>query len=139
MIDTHALIRAGRAVRGYLCGNAAAALMLLLFAAGAAVAGEADVLAVKAQKAGDGSFSFEVTVRHTDTGWDHYADKWDIVAPDGRVIATRVLYHPHVGEQPFTRGLSGVDLPPEIEQVTVRAHDSVHEYGGETIRVTLPR
>ena len=37
---------------------------------------------------GSGRWRFDVTVRHADEGWDHYADKWDVVAPDGTVLAT---------------------------------------------------
>lgn len=103
------------------------------------IAGEADVLKVSAEQNTDGSFSFQVTVQHADTGWDHYANKWDIVAPDGTILGTRTLYHPHVNEQPFTRSLSRVQIPADISEVSVRAHDSVHEYGGKTINLTLPR
>lgn len=102
-------------------------------------AGEADVLDVSIKQSGKNIYSFSVTVRHADEGWDHYADKWDVVAPDGKVLGTRVLHHPHVGEQPFTRSLSGVNIPDTIDTVTIRAHDSVHLYGGETKMVKLPR
>ena len=37
------------------------------------------------------------------TGWEHYANKWDVVGPDDTILGTRVLLHPHVNEQPFTR------------------------------------
>ncbi len=80
-----------------------------------------------------------MTVRHADTGWDHYADKWEVLAPDGSVLGTRVLYHPHVDEQPFTRSLSGVRVPPHVDAVTVRAFDSQHGSGGTSVRVQLPR
>jgi hypothetical protein len=109
----------------------------LLLAAGAAAAGEADVLEVAAVGGAERSFSFEVTVRHADAGWDHYADKWDVVAPDGTVLGTRTLHHPHVEEQPFTRSLRNVQVPAGIDQVTIRAHDSVHGYGGQTVTVKL--
>ena len=103
-----------------------------------AFAGEADVVEVNAQKLDGNTYRFEVTVLHKDTGWDHYADKWDVVAPDGTVLGTRTLYHPHVNEQPFTRSLSGVKIPPGIDTVTLRAHDSVHKYGGKTVTIELP-
>lgn len=54
---------------------------------------------------------FDVTLLHDDTGWDHYADGWEILDADGNSIGFRKLHHPHVNEQPFTRSLSGVDLP----------------------------
>lgn len=103
-----------------------------------AMAGEADVLAVEVTKQGSGVYRFDVTVRHADEGWDHYADNWQVVAPDGIVLATRVLAHPHVGEQPFTRSMSRVAVPPGMRTVAVRAHDSVHGNGGAEVTVELP-
>ena len=101
-------------------------------------AGEADVIAVDVKKSGDTLYHFDVTVTHTDEGWDHYADKWEVIGPDGRVLGTRTLYHPHVDEQPFTRSLSGVKIAENITEVTIRAHDSIHKYGGITKSVVLP-
>ena len=87
---------------------------------------------------GERTYRFDVTVQHSDTGWDHYADQWEIVAPDGKILGTRKLLHPHVNEQPFTRSLSGVVIPNNIRQVSVRAHDSVHAYGGREMTLELP-
>lgn len=106
--------------------------------AGQAYAGEADVVDVTASQSG-GKWRFEVTVLHGDEGWDHYADKWDVVAPDGSILGTRILHHPHENEQPFTRSLGGVVIPDAVSEVTIRAHDSVHEYGGKEMKVTLER
>lgn len=102
-----------------------------------ALAGEADVVGAKAAKTSDGSYRFDATVKHADSGWDHYADAWDVVAPDGTVLGTRKLLHPHETEQPFTRSLGSVIIPEGTEYVMLRAHDSVHEYGGEEFRVNL--
>lgn len=96
------------------------------------------MLEAYANKEAGGTWRFDVTVAHGDTGWDHYADAWDVLTPDGEVIATRVLYHPHVNEQPFTRSLSGVALPEGLTEVVIRAKDSEHGYGGKEIRVELP-
>ncbi len=127
-------------MRGDRLRAAALALLLLELGGGApAVAGEADVVAVEAVPEGAGTWRFHVTVAHDDTGWDHYADKWDVVAPDGSVLGTRVLLHPHEAEQPFTRSLGGVAIPAEIERVTLRAHDSVHGHGGAERTVELRR
>jgi len=104
-----------------------------------AYAGQADVITVDAKRTGADTYFFKVTVFHADEGWDHYADKWDVVAPDGTVLGTRTLFHPHVGEQPFTRSLSDVQIPESITEVTVRAHDSVHKYGGKIVKVAVPR
>ncbi len=118
-----------------------AVVVLLACAVGApaARAGEADVLRVEAAPEGGGAWRFRVTVAHGDTGWDHYADKWDVVGPGGKVLGTRVLLHPHETEQPFTRSLGGVEIPADVNAVTLRAHDSEHGYGGKEVTVKLPR
>jgi len=101
-------------------------------------AGEADVVKVDAKKKGDNTYQFSVTVFHKDTGWDHYANKWDIMGKEGAIFGTRILHHPHVDEQPFTRSLSGVVIPVSVKAVIIRAHDSVHKYGGKVITLELP-
>ncbi len=111
----------------------------LLILTTAVWAGEADVVEVDIKKTGGDTYFFKVTVKHADEGWDHYANKWDVVAPDDTVLGTRTLYHPHVDEQPFTRSLSDVKISASITEVTVRTHDSVHEYGGTTLKVAVPR
>ena len=113
----------------------AAAIALL---SAAAAAGEADVIAVDVTRSAAG-LRFAVTVRHDDEGWDHYADRWEVLGPDGEVLAVRVLAHPHENEQPFTRALAAVEIPPGLRAVRVRAHDSVHGDGGAAIEVELPR
>jgi len=112
-------------------------ITLFLAANSTALAGEADIDDVTASKTASG-WTFNVTVRHEDTGWEHYADKWDVLAPDGTLLGTRVLAHPHENEQPFTRSLSGVEIPASVKTVTIRAHDSVHEYGGKEFVLELP-
>ena len=114
------------------------AFVWILLAPAASSAGEADVVGLKASSGKDGTWSFSVTVRHDDEGWDHYADRWEVLGPDERVLGTRVLMHPHVGEQPFTRSLGGIEVPNDVSKVLVRARDSVHGYGGEEMLVELP-
>jgi hypothetical protein len=104
-----------------------------------AQAGEADVIAATAKSTGEGRWTFSATIQHADTGWDHYADRFDVVAPDGTVLGERILHHPHVEEQPFTRSLSGVEVPPDVNDVIIRAHDSQHGLGGAEFTVTLDR
>ena len=112
--------------------------LFFLFWSPSSFAGEADVVDVKVSKSGKNSYNFTVTVSHKDTGWKHYANKWDIIDEKGIVLGTRILHHPHVGEQPFTRSLSGVEIADNIKAVTVRAYDSVHEYGGKIVSIELP-
>ncbi|MEZ5809916.1 MAG: hypothetical protein R3D45_00750 [Rhizobiaceae bacterium] len=104
----------------------------------AAAAGEADVVDVRVTVEAGGTYRFDVAVRHDDTGWDHYADRWDVVGADGTVYGERVLLHPHETEQPFTRSLGGVSVPEGVGEVIVRAHDKVHGLGGREMMVTLP-
>ncbi|GGE78279.1 hypothetical protein GCM10007285_02590 [Stappia taiwanensis] len=79
-----------------------------------------------------------MTVSHADTGWDHYADLWEVLAPDGRVLGRRVLAHPHVNEQPFTRSLAGVAIPEGLDRVEIRVRDTVHGWGERRYLLNLP-
>lgn len=104
----------------------------------------ADVEFVRATLEADGTWRFDVTVRHPDTGWDDYADGWDVVTPDGLVLKaseddlfTRLLVHPHENEQPFTRSQSGIVVPDSVTVVVVRAHDLVDGFGGREVEVDL--
>ena len=100
------------------------------------LAGEAEIVDARAQKNGT-TWSFSVTIAHGDTGWDHYADAWRVVTPEGEVLGTRTLHHPHVEEQPFTRSLSGVSIPREVTVVTIEARDSAHGWNEAVYPVKL--
>jgi hypothetical protein len=109
-------------------------------------AANADVTHVRAVQVEDGTWTFHVTVEHPDTGWEDYADGWDVVTPDGTVLKpnpddpfTRLLLHPHENEQPFTRSQSGIKIPEGVTEVRVRAHDIVDGFGGEEIVVDLTK
>lgn len=114
-----------------------APFIILTGLASAAVAGEVDVLKVDVKHSGGENFRFSVTVEHADEGWDHYADAWEVVGEDGTIYGKRVLAHPHVDEQPFTRSGS-TTIPAGVKTVIVRAHDSVHKLGGVEMKVDLP-
>jgi len=107
-------------------------------------AANADVVYVRAIKDADGSWTFHVTVSHPDTGWDDYANGWDILLPNGSKLTvnagdpfTRLLAHPHENEQPFTRSQRGIIIPENVTLVTLRAHDIVDGFGGQEIIVDL--
>ena len=103
-----------------------------------ALAGEADVIDATAKRQSDGRYVVAATIRHADEGWEHFADKFEVLGPDGKVLGTRVLAHPHVEEQPFTRSLSGVAVPDGVGEIRVRAHDKVHGFGGKEFTIKLP-
>lgn len=65
-----------------------------------------------------------VTLSHGDTGWDHYADGWKVIGADDVLLGTRVLHHPHVEEQPFTRSLT-LAAPPTGAFVWIIAKDNL--------------
>lgn len=91
---------------------------------------------VRAVKNGE-TWRFDVTIRHPDTGWDHYADGWRVLDMAGTELGMRVLHHPHENEQPFTRSLSGVAIPENADQVQVQARDNVDGWNPSTTFVDL--
>jgi len=112
--------------------------IMFLTCAAPAWAGEADVIAAKVAKGRDGTYDFDVTIRSNDRGWDYYCDRFEVLAPNGKVLGVRTLYHPHETEQPFTRELYGVKVPAGLRQVRIRARHKPRGYDGETLAVTLP-
>lgn len=103
-----------------------------------AFGGPADVIDVQVDCNAERICDFAVTVRHDDDGWEHYANRWEILSPDGDVIGVRELLHPHDNEQPFTRALSGIQIPDGIHSVLIRAVDSRHGGGGKTKIIEIP-
>lgn len=94
----------------------------------------ADVIAVQVRGA-PGAYDFEVAVRSPDTGCQQYADWWEVVSEDGKLLYRRVLFHSHADEQPFAR--SGGPVPVQADQpVWVRAHMSTSGYGGAALKGT---
>ncbi|MCF2871017.1 hypothetical protein L0664_08060 [Octadecabacter sp. G9-8] len=102
-------------------------LIPLLFAASPVLA---DAPVVENITYSDGRF--DVTLSHGDTGWDDYADGWRVELADGTVLGTRVLAHPHVNEQPFTRS-SQIMVPDGVTQVFIRASDNVGGWADDTV------
>lgn len=105
---------------------------------------DADVTFVRAIRAEDGTWNFHVTIEHPDTGWEDYADGWNVVTPDGKILKknpedafTRTLLHPHIDEQPFTRSQAGLVVPEGVQTLTVKAHDLVHGFGGKEVVLNL--
>lgn len=99
-------------------------------------AGGVEILAATADNIGNGRYHIQVTLRHGDSGWEHYANAWRVVAPDGTILGERKLLHPHVDEQPFTRGLT-LTIPDGVSQVEIEAQDSRHGIGPRRFTVRL--
>ncbi len=106
--------------------------LCLAFSGAAAAAPAADVVGVRAS-GNAGAYSLSVTVRSDEKGCAQYADWWEVLAADGRLLYRRVLFHSHVDEQPFTRSGGPVAIAPG-DTVYVRAHLSTTGYGGAVFK-----
>lgn len=121
-----------------LIGRLIGAVLVWASAPGAVCAGEVEILMVDFGRQGN-AWEVSVTLRHDDRGWAHYADAWRVVSEEGRALGTRTLYHPHDDEQPFTRSLGGLVIPADLREVYVEAHDNVHGWSRQRVRVDLSR
>jgi len=122
----------------YLNGYLLSGLLFFIASVAPTVnANEVEIVNVKATQSSDKTWRFAVTLKHKDEGWDHYANEWQIIAPDNKILGTRTLYHPHVNEQPFTRSLEGVKIPAELKTVRVIAKDTVHGLSTKAVQFNL--
>lgn len=121
--------------------------MLTVSALTAGLAGESlaaaeqkfpDVVSAKVRSGQSGSFNFDVTLSSPYDSAQRYADGFRVTGKDGKVYGERKLWHDHSTEQPFTRDLYGVVIPPDIGTVTIQARDQQYGYGGKAVEVPLP-
>lgn len=111
--------------------------VLQLFLMTSAQANQAEVVNVKIIILGEGKYRIDATLKHADTGWKHYANAWLVFDESGKELGARVLHHPHVNEQPFTRSLT-VSIPAGVKKVTIRAKDSLHGLNDKGMTVDVP-
>ncbi|MEP1768112.1 MAG: hypothetical protein ABJJ53_15915 [Sulfitobacter sp.] len=112
-------------------------LIATTFLGSSAFADPAIVQSVSVSKIND-AYTFNVTVLHSDKGWEDYADAWRIKDMNGTLLGERKLTHPHVNEQPFTRSLSGVRIPAGVDSVVVEVRDTVGGWAPKSKTVKLP-
>jgi hypothetical protein len=75
------------------------------------------------------AWQFVVAIAHDDTGWQHFAHKWQVLAPDDTVLGYGEVPHPHELEQPFSSPPQDVLIPHGITRVRIRAHCNMHGWG----------
>lgn len=112
--------------------------LMFLFSA-PSYGGEAEIIKTKFTNEGGTTWRVDTTLKHGDTGWEHYADGWRVVDTDGKELGKRTLYHPHQQEQPFTRSLNGLTIPKGTSIVYLEAHDKVHGWSKQRIKVDLSK
>ena len=96
-----------------------------------------DIVGVEVSRSGSG-YTFAVTVSSPYDTPQRYADAFRVRAEDGAVYGVKELAHDHASEQPFTRTLSGVQVPAGVGTVLVEGRDQVNGWGGGTQTVELP-
>jgi hypothetical protein len=97
-----------------------------------------DVIAAQVRPSGTDTFDFDVTVSSPYDTPQRYADAFRVMSKSGEVYGERKLLHDHASEQPFTRDLYGVKVPPAVRVVVVQARDQRFGYGGKSLDVLLP-
>lgn len=95
----------------------------------------ADVVSIEVT--GDpNAYQFSVEIASPDAGCDQYADWWEVLTEEGKLVYRRILAHSHVDEQPFVRSGGPVAVKADTV-VLVRAHMHPGGYGGSVMKGTV--
>lgn len=97
-----------------------------------------DVLEVDIAPLGGERYEVAVTLSSPYDSPERYADAWRVLDEEGNELGRRELLHDHASEQPFTRQTT-VEIPEDVEEITVEGRDQVSGYGGATVTVAVPR
>lgn len=113
-----------------------ALIFLILILPVRLLADDPEIVNATASKSGMG-WKISVTLKHPDTGWDHFADGWEVRDMTGKVLGFRELAHPHGFNEPFTRSLSSVMIPDGVRKVQIRARCNTGEWGKQVFKLKL--
>jgi len=128
------------ATAGPMWQAAAMRLIAALIGLAAGLPCQADAPEIVAAEAymGRMGWTVRVTLRHEDSGWDHYASGWSVALPDGTVVGEAELRKPHVGIPEFETKLKGIDVPPGTTYLLIRARCNLVGWSPAVTRVDLP-
>lgn len=121
----------------YACSRYATLFSLLAITWIPVSANEVRIVSAQFNRINNDQWTISVTLKHQDSGWDHYADSWRVVDHIGSVLGTRVLHHPHINEQPFTRSLTNIAIPPATQRLYIEARDNVHGWSRNRLKIDL--
>jgi hypothetical protein len=104
----------------------------------------ANVQFVRAVQVGETSWRFEITLMRSGSGDKGYIDGWDVLLPDNSVLTlapddkfTMALDRGPAAGESFESVQTGLEIPLEITDLRVRAHDSIEGFGGREVMVYL--
>ena len=111
-------------------------LFFLLFSQ-VVLTSDPEILDVKVELTSAQKYNISVTLKHEDTGWEHFANAWRVYSPEGELLGERVLHHPHVKEQPFTRTLRAIGIPSDLAEIKIVANCSETKEAKKSYTVKL--
>ncbi len=85
-----------------------------------------------------GAYTFAVTIESDETGCDQYADWWEVLSEEGKLLYRRILVHSHPDTQPFTRSGAHV-VVKEDTTIYVRAHMNKLGYVGDVFKGSVAK
>jgi len=99
--------------------------------------GTANVIDVET-KGTSGKYYFYVTLLSDETGCEQYADWWEVLDENGKLLYRRILVHSHPDDQPFRRSGGSVDVTP-TQTLYIRAHMNKNAYKGDLFKGSISK
>ncbi len=97
---------------------------------------KADIISVEVSKISDKEYRFSVGIKSDDKGCKQFANWWEVIDENGKLVYRRILFHSHTTEQPFVRSgiVKGID---ENKKLYIRAHMNNVGYSGNVYSGTI--